>query len=162
MLPGVSQLCSFDSSGDDGDAHRLTGSSAGASFAKGDHQSSCGASLDRIKAAVRGYVGDELDWDLQLSLRKEDAPPLGLGIVGHLGWSSWLMQKQMPKDPDDLVLHPMQVPDNAERIEYRYVRDWDSTTLGQTRDGRYIVVTNEAEEPDLAYIDTDALQAAAS
>jgi type VI secretion system protein ImpH len=119
------------------------------------------ASLERLIAAVRSYIGDQLDWDLQLILRKEDAPPLGLGIVGHLGWSSWVMQNQMPRDADDLVLHAMQVPDDMHRIEYRYVRDWDATTLGQTRDGKYLLATFDADEPGTVYIESAALQATA-
>ena len=40
-------------------------------------------------AAVRTYVGDELDWDLQMILRKEETPPVKLGDKGRLGWTGW-------------------------------------------------------------------------
>ena len=63
-----------------------------------------GVSLDRLIGAVRSYTGDELQWDLQLILKKQETPPLGLGIVGRLGWSSWLIRDPLPRDPDDLVL----------------------------------------------------------
>jgi type VI secretion system protein ImpH len=119
------------------------------------------ASLKRLIAAVRGYIGDQLDWDLQLILRKEDAPPLGLGVGGHLGWSSWVIQNQMERDPDDLVLNAMQVPDDVQRIEYRYVRNWDATTLGQSRDGKYLLATFDADDPGNVYIETSTLQATA-
>jgi type VI secretion system protein ImpH len=122
---------------------------------------SSGISLERLTAAVRNYVGDHLQWDLQLFLRKEELPPLGLGIVGHLGWSSWMMRDRMERDPGDLVLDAMETAEPKEKIEYRHVRQWDHKTLAQSRDGRYIVATIEYAEPDAAYIDTGNLQAAA-
>jgi type VI secretion system protein ImpH len=128
---------------------------------QGGRRVSSGISLERLTAAVRGYVGDHLQWDLQLFLRKEELPPLGLGIVGHLGWSSWVMRDRMERDPGDLVLDAMETAEPTERIEYRHVRQWDNKTLAQSRDGRYIVATIEFAEPDAAYVDTGSLQAAA-
>lgn len=107
----------------------------------GSSPSSRHAGLDRLIAAVRTYIGDELQWDLQLILRKEDTPPLGLGIVGHLGWSTWLLRDPMPRDPDDMVLDATHTPTTKEKLPYRHVRRWGHLTLGQTRDGRYIVAT---------------------
>jgi type VI secretion system protein ImpH len=111
-----------------------------------------GISLDRLIAAVRAYVGDELQWDLQLILRKEDTPPLGLGIVGNLGWSSWVIRDNMFYDPSDLVLDAMATPAETRTIEYRHVRAWDHKTLGQSRDGRYIVAT--IDMGDLSVVQT--------
>jgi type VI secretion system protein ImpH len=102
---------------------------------------SSGVSLDRLMAAVRSYTGDELQWDLQLILRKEETPPLGLGIVGRLGWSNWLIRDPMPRDPDDLVLDAMSVPADIESVQFAKIRGWSSGILGQTRDGQYIVAT---------------------
>lgn len=65
-------------------------------------------SLAALVATVRGYVGDELDWDLQMILRKEETPPTTLGDQGQLGWTGWMPSKVMPRDPDDLVLRPME------------------------------------------------------
>ena len=64
-------------------------------------------SLDAMVAAVRTYVGDELDWDLQLILRKEETPPVKMGDQGQLGWTSWMPPEVVPQDPDDLILRPM-------------------------------------------------------
>jgi hypothetical protein len=111
-----------------------------------------GISLDRLTAAVRSYAGDELEWDLKLILKQEDAPPLGLGMVGHLGWSTWLMQDPLTKDPEDLVLAAMQSHDGADPIEFRYVRDWNQQTLGQTRDGRFLIATSRPEDSDVAQV----------
>jgi hypothetical protein len=111
-----------------------------------------GISLDRMIAAVRAYVGDELQWDLQLILSKEDTPPLGLGIVGNLGWSSWVIRDNMRYDPSDLVLDAMATPAETQKIEYRHVRAWDHKTLGQRRDGQYIVAT--IDMGDLSVVQT--------
>jgi type VI secretion system protein ImpH len=75
------------------------------------HDEQAGAtreSLDALVSAVRIYVGDELDWDLQMILRKEETPPLVLGEQGRLGWTSWVPPDVVLKDPDDLVLGPME------------------------------------------------------
>ena len=65
-------------------------------------------SLSTLVSAVRSYVGDELDWDLQMILRKEETPPTQLGEKTQLGWTGWMPPEQVEKNPDDLVLSPMQ------------------------------------------------------
>jgi type VI secretion system protein ImpH len=65
-----------------------------------------GDSLLRLTAIVRNYVGDQLGWDLQLILKKEEVPELRLGFVGNLGWSSWLLSEPLQEDVDDLILDP--------------------------------------------------------
>ena len=69
-----------------------------------------GGSLRRLEALVRNYVGDMLDWDLTLILRKEEVPALRLGGPGRLGWTSWLTARPPADDPSDLTLNPMAVP----------------------------------------------------
>jgi hypothetical protein len=107
----------------------------------GEAARSSGVSLDRLMAAVRSYTGDELQWDLQLILKKEETPPLGLGICGRLGWSDWLIRDPMPRDPDDLVLDAMNAPKDVETVKLAKIRGWSSGILGQRRDGQYIVAT---------------------
>lgn len=114
-----------------------------------------GVSLDRLIAAVRSYTGDELQWDLQLILKKQETPPLGLGIVGRLGWSSWLLRDPMPRDPDDLVLDAMRAPRDVESVQFARIRNWGSQTLGQTRDGQYIVATINSDGSGLSDISND-------
>lgn len=63
-----------------------------------------GDSLKRLAAIVRNYIGDELEWDLNLVLKKEAVPPLLLGRQGRLGWTTWLMERRLDKDADDLRL----------------------------------------------------------
>jgi type VI secretion system protein ImpH len=72
-----------------------------------------GESLPRLGALVRNYVGDVLNWDLRLVLRKEDVPPLKLGGKGRLGWTTWLAGRPMSEDPSDLTLNPMAVSAGA-------------------------------------------------
>ncbi len=62
--------------------------------------------LTELVAIVRNYIGDELVWDVNLILRKEEVPPLRLDGVAQLGWTSWLGNKTMGTDADDLTLNP--------------------------------------------------------
>ncbi len=61
-------------------------------------------SLHRLVAWVRNYIGDELLWDVNLVLRKEEAPPLKLGEGSQLGWTTWLTSQPLAHDADDLKL----------------------------------------------------------
>lgn len=67
-----------------------------------------GESLRRLLAWVKNYLCDELTWEAQLILKKEEVPPLKLGGGGRLGWTTWMTSKPMPRDADDLVLQPQQ------------------------------------------------------
>jgi len=61
-------------------------------------------SLRRLVAWVRNYVGDELLWDVNLILKKEEVPPLVLGESSQLGWTTWLTDRPLARDADDLKL----------------------------------------------------------
>ena len=67
-----------------------------------------GDSLRRLLVWVKNYLADQLVWDVRLVLKKEEVPPLKMGTVGQLGWTTWLTSKPMPRDADDLVLQPQQ------------------------------------------------------
>lgn len=65
------------------------------------------ASLARLRAIVRNYAGDALDWDVNLVLRREDIPPAVLGQTVQLGQISWIGQSDTKQaDADDLYLEP--------------------------------------------------------
>ncbi|MEN8148214.1 MAG: type VI secretion system baseplate subunit TssG [Planctomycetota bacterium] len=66
--------------------------------------SSGGDSIRRLIAVVRNYIGEELDWDVNLVLSKEEVPPVTLGQEGRLGLTSWLRGQPMESDADDLIL----------------------------------------------------------
>ena len=53
---------------------------------------------------VRFYLCFELEWDVQLSLDSAEVPPLRLGGSGRLGWTTWLGQRSVVTDADDLCL----------------------------------------------------------
>jgi type VI secretion system protein ImpH len=66
-----------------------------------------GEHLPRLVALVRNYAGDELAWDVNLILKREEIPPLALGGSARLGWSTWLSSRTPERDADDLYLQPM-------------------------------------------------------
>ena len=65
-----------------------------------------GESLKRLVAIVRNYLNDELSWDLNLILKKEQIKPIQLGREGQLGWTTWLISDELPREGDDLMLDP--------------------------------------------------------
>lgn len=60
----------------------------------------------RLIALVRNYIGCELDWDVQLILRRREVPPLQLGGSGQLGRTTWLLSRPRDKDADELSFSP--------------------------------------------------------
>ena len=66
-----------------------------------------GEALRELLAIVRFYVGDGLDWDLQLVLRRDEVPLTHMGRGGRMGLSSWIGRFAGPGDAEDLVLHPL-------------------------------------------------------
>jgi type VI secretion system protein ImpH len=60
--------------------------------------------LVRLGTLVRSYNGEELTWDVNLVLIKEDVPPLVLGGPEKLGWTTWLAGPPRTHDADDLFL----------------------------------------------------------
>lgn len=63
-----------------------------------------GGSLASLVAMVRNYAGDQYSWDLNLVLRREEVPAARLGVLGHLGWTTWLHTAERKADADDLKL----------------------------------------------------------
>lgn len=61
-----------------------------------------GEHFKRLAAWVHEYFGEELDWDLNLILKRSEVPPLGLQGNARLGFDSWLGSPQV--DPADLLL----------------------------------------------------------
>ncbi len=68
-------------------------------------------SLERLEAIVRNYVGDALDWDVNLILRAADVPRVALGganaALGHTTWVG--LRRDAAHDADDLYLSPPHV-----------------------------------------------------
>lgn len=68
-------------------------------------------SLARFHAIVRSYVGDALDWDLNVVLRHDEVPQAVLGQTTQLGRTSWIGTRKSQMDADDLYL-------SAETLRY--------------------------------------------
>lgn len=60
--------------------------------------------LARLAAIVRNYVGDALDWDVNLVLRGDAVPAAVLGQDTRLGQTSWIGERPDGSDADDLYL----------------------------------------------------------
>jgi type VI secretion system protein ImpH len=73
-----------------------------------------GDSLPMLIDLVRNYIGEELMWELQLILRKEEVPPIQLGESGHLGLNAWTEPEDLPNDADDFSLDPQSEGDLLE------------------------------------------------
>ena len=65
-----------------------------------------GTALARVKAVVRNYAGDALEWDLNPVLAQSEIPRVGLGVGSRLGWTTWLSSGALGRDGDDLKLDP--------------------------------------------------------
>jgi type VI secretion system protein ImpH len=61
-----------------------------------------------LQAMLRFYSGWEIDFQIQLVLKKDETPPCELGALGdaspRLGWVSWSKNQEMNRDPDDTIL----------------------------------------------------------
>lgn len=76
-----------------------------------------GASQARLQAIIRNYVGDGLDWDVNLVLAGDEVPRASLGGTTRLGHTSWIRTRPEADDlrPDaaDLFLYPATPPAGA-------------------------------------------------
>lgn len=80
-----------------------------------------GASLDRLRAIVRNYVGDQLDWDVNLILAGDALPRARLGGTTRLGHTSWVESRrdadETRPDAGDLYLYPGMWPQHFRAAE---------------------------------------------
>ncbi|MFI3123707.1 MAG: type VI secretion system baseplate subunit TssG, partial [Methylococcales bacterium] len=65
-----------------------------------------GHRLEQLIAIIRNYIGDELSWDVNLVLKKAQVPSAQLGESTRLGWTSWVGERGIDTDADDLTLNP--------------------------------------------------------
>jgi len=63
-----------------------------------------GTPLRQLVDWVRQYLCFELRWDARLVLQKEEVPPVLLGTMGRLGWTTWLGRRRAETDADDLCV----------------------------------------------------------
>lgn len=65
-----------------------------------------GRALPPLLAAVRQYVGFELDWDVRLVLAAAEVPQARLGGHSRLGWTTWAGRRAAGTGGPALVLQP--------------------------------------------------------
>lgn len=65
-----------------------------------------GQAMARLRAIVRSYLGDALDWDVNLILRADEIPAAVLGGNAALGHRGWIGQRPPGRDADDLIVAP--------------------------------------------------------
>jgi type VI secretion system protein ImpH len=67
-----------------------------------------GRAHEPLRALVRVFSGNEIAFEVQLVLRKEDTPACELGVEGavapQLGWLTWAKSAPLAADPDDTIL----------------------------------------------------------
>jgi type VI secretion system protein ImpH len=68
-----------------------------------------GSAFEPLKALARFFCGDDLDVEVQLVLKREEAPRCVLGVEEtaarpRLGWFSWMFTRPLERDPDETVL----------------------------------------------------------
>ena len=61
-----------------------------------------------LKSLSRFFCGDDLDVEVQLILKREEAPRVALDAenvpAARLGWVSWMFTKPLDRDPDETIL----------------------------------------------------------
>ena len=62
------------------------------------------ASRARLRDWVKLYTTDELEWDAQLLLMKEEIPTLKPGQAGRLGWTTWIGTQPHARDADQVII----------------------------------------------------------
>jgi type VI secretion system protein ImpH len=70
-------------------------------------------SMAKLAAIVRNYVGDALDYDVNVVLKAGDVPQSVLGQVTQLGQTSWLGQRKSQSDANNLFLEPQHLETQA-------------------------------------------------
>ncbi len=67
-----------------------------------------GTAYRPLRALVRFYAGDELDFEAQLILKREEVPGCELGGTGEtapqLGWVTWSRTREMEYNPSETIL----------------------------------------------------------
>ncbi|HEU4643834.1 MAG TPA: type VI secretion system baseplate subunit TssG [Gemmatimonadaceae bacterium] len=67
-----------------------------------------GAAHAPLRALLRFFGEDQLDFEVQLVLARDETPPCVLGDEGQgatpLGWCTWLRTAPMDRDPDETIL----------------------------------------------------------
>jgi type VI secretion system protein ImpH len=66
-----------------------------------------GSAFEPLQTLTRFFCGDQLDFEVQLQLARDEVPACALGGEGPgspLGWCTWMRSQQFSRDPDDTIL----------------------------------------------------------
>lgn len=66
-----------------------------------------GADLLRLVEWVRAFVGQEIQWDLELKIRPHSATPAVVGGPQQLGWSGWLGRSPSHEPITGMIFEPV-------------------------------------------------------
>lgn len=72
--------------------------------------------IEKLVAIVRNYVGDVLDWDVNIILRADQVPPMILGQDARLGYTTWVGARDENVDAGELYLEPRNLQKQAAGI----------------------------------------------
>lgn len=65
-----------------------------------------GPDLIKLVEWVRAFFGEEMAWELELTIKPESAPPAVMGCTQQLGWSSWLGRPPPGKPVTGMCFEP--------------------------------------------------------
>ena len=67
-----------------------------------------GTAYKPLQALARFFGGNEIDFEVQLILKRDEVPPCELGQTGdaapQLGWVTWAASRPLPENPGDTIL----------------------------------------------------------
>jgi len=67
-----------------------------------------GTAWEPLRSLVRFYFNDQLDFEVQLVLRRDETPRCELGSPGEdaprLGWTTWAKTNDMQRDPEETIM----------------------------------------------------------
>jgi type VI secretion system protein ImpH len=71
-----------------------------------------GSAYEPLRALTRFFAGDEIDFEVQLVLKRDEVPACELddesvlvdNVTPQLGWSTWVKSAPMGRDPGDTIL----------------------------------------------------------
>jgi type VI secretion system protein ImpH len=68
-----------------------------------------GSAYEPLRALLRFWTNEEIDFELQLVLKRDEVPSCELGGEGQgmpqLGWVTWMKSVPMDRDPQDAILN---------------------------------------------------------
>jgi type VI secretion system protein ImpH len=67
-----------------------------------------GSAFEPLKSFAKFFCGDDLDVEVQLVLKREEAPRFALDATdvppARLGWVAWVFTRPLDRDPDETIL----------------------------------------------------------